>query len=218
MEFRKTEGLTIKCSDYRESSQILTVYTHDYGKLNIIARGIRRLRNDLEGPFDILEYIQVVYIHNPVTQMNILTSSKIYDNFLPFHYDYKRLKYGVSIIGFLNDMTVFEDSNPRLFQLALGTMRQICMEQNDTSIIFYTFQIRALKFLGYLPYPDSNMADFMNNIPICNDQGVLALVRNLADAKTPLRNLRISPEMFERLSRFLNGYISHIIDREVRVK
>lgn len=218
MEFRKTEGITIKCIDYRKSSQIITIYTRDYGKLNIIARGICRLRNDLEGPFDILEYVQVVYIHNPVTQTNILTNSKIYDNFLPFHYDYRRLKYGIAIIAFLSDMTAFDDNNPQLFQLALRSLRQIGSEQNDIPLIFAAFQIRALKLLGYLSYPDRNMDNFTSSIPMCSDKGVLALIRNLADAKIPSRNLRISLEMSDRLYRFLDNYISRIIGHEVKVK
>jgi len=218
MEFRKTEGIVIKCQDYRRSSQIVTVYTRDYGKVIIIARGINRLRNDLEGPFDLLQYVQVIFMNNPISQINILTGSKIYDNFPRLHFYYNRLPYCMAIAELLKEMTPLEDANPQLFDSVLDVLREIGSEKEleEIRLITMAFLIRAVKILGYLPPTEKGWGKY--NLFKNDYFGLFPIIRHIADSKIPLERIKISPDKIEKLGDFMHNYISQFVDCELKIK
>jgi hypothetical protein len=226
MDYRKTQGIVIRVMDYRESSQIVTLYTHDYGKITLMARGIRRHRNDLDGPFDLLTYCEIVYISNPLKQMNILTGSKIYDNFSALRNAYGKHLYGWMVAEMLNEITPAEDSNRALFSLAKATLSNMCKtrpglkgKDETLRLLFFNFQVHALKHLGYLSAKNLKVTSFPQGIISRNDsRGVFALVENLLKAKTPLERLRLSQEMLGKLYGFLDKYISCITGRQLKVR
>lgn len=218
MEYFKTQALTIRCFDYKESSQIVTFYTDKYGKVSILARGAKRTRYDWEGPFDLLNHCQIVYISNPSKQMNTLTNNKIYDNFSPLHYNYSKLKYGLAVAEFLGEITAFEDRNPKLFRLALLTLKSICKEDKSLNLILFRFQVHALKLLGFLSSKTLKASYFPKGIISKNDaKEIFAIVRNLLVAKTPLASLKITSKTARKLYNFLNKYIEYISGNKLRI-
>lgn len=236
MDYRKTQGIVIRVMDYRESSQIVTIYTRDYGKVTLMARGSRRQRKDMDGPFDLLTYCEVVYISNPLKQMNILTGSKIYDNFSALRNTYGKHLYGWMVAEMLNEITPPEDSNRSLFSLAKATLRNMCKtplpesvrggepsgvkgDDETLKLLFFNFQVHALKHLGYLSAKNLKTTSFPRGIISRNDsRGVFALVENLLKAKTPLGHLKLSREMLTKLYGFLDKYISCITGRQLKVR
>ena len=42
MDFCKTPAITLRRTDYKDSSQIITFYTRDFGKIQALAKGLKR--------------------------------------------------------------------------------------------------------------------------------------------------------------------------------
>ena len=81
MGFCKTPAVTLKRSDYRDSSQIITFYTRDYGKIQALAKGLKRSVKGVSGGIDLLTYNNIVFIHREHSSLNILTEWVLQDNF-----------------------------------------------------------------------------------------------------------------------------------------
>jgi len=125
MTFRKTEAITISQNDYSETSQVLTFYTSDYGKLTVLARGIKRPKHRLLNPPDLFSHSEIIFINKSPQGMNLLTEITVKDDFPSLRINLARLRMAFYIARFLNELTEPEESNPELFNLVLRTVRQL---------------------------------------------------------------------------------------------
>ena len=53
MSFKKTEAIVIKTLNLREADKIVTFFSRDYGKIQGIARGARKIRAKQGGNFEL---------------------------------------------------------------------------------------------------------------------------------------------------------------------
>ncbi|MBT3880291.1 MAG: hypothetical protein HON76_17225 [Candidatus Scalindua sp.] len=81
MDFSKTDAITLRRIDYKDSSQIVTLYTRDYGKIQTLAKGVKRSVKGISGGIDLLTYNQIVFIRRSRSSLNILTEWALRDNF-----------------------------------------------------------------------------------------------------------------------------------------
>lgn len=171
MNFRKTEAITIGQRDYSETSQVLTFYTRDYGKLTALARGIKRPKHRLLNPPDLFSRSEIIFIKKSPLGMNLLTEITVRDNFPALRSELERLRLAFYVTRFLDQLTEPEESNPELFELALGTLQGLDAARvkpgklrkpgkisvNSCSdaekMIIFAFEAQALKYLGYMPHP-----------------------------------------------------------------
>ncbi len=151
MSFRKTQAITINQKDYRESSQILTFYTQDFGKIILLARGIKRPKHRSLSPADLFSYSEIIFLER-LQSINLLTEITIKDNFLSLRSDLSKLTQIFYIIEFLNELTDFNEPNQPLFNLALETIRLISRASIPLAEIYiFSFEAQALKELGFMP-------------------------------------------------------------------
>ena len=81
MDFCKTPAITLRRTDYKDSSQIITFYTRDFGKIQALAKGLKRSVKGISGGIDLLTYNHIVFIQRRNSTLNILTEWALRDNF-----------------------------------------------------------------------------------------------------------------------------------------
>lgn len=81
MDFCKTPAITLRRTDYKDSSQIITFYTRDYGRIQTLAKGLKRSVKGISGGIDLLTYNNIVFIQRESSTLNILTEWVLRDDF-----------------------------------------------------------------------------------------------------------------------------------------
>lgn len=163
MRYRKTAALIIKKTDYRETSQIITCFTRDCGKLKLLAKGAKRPKNNFEGPLDLLQYIRITFIdksgsgRSHTSGLNLLIDSKIQDGFEALRSNLHRFYQASYVAEFLNELTPEGQNHPELFELALKTLRELVTDNAaaHASLVLSSFKAQAIKNLGYMPHTKS---------------------------------------------------------------
>ncbi|MDI6788935.1 MAG: DNA repair protein RecO [Planctomycetota bacterium] len=157
MLYYKTEGITINQKPYRNTSQILTFYTRHFGKVKMIARGIHRHKHRLLNAPDLFSYSEIVFIKSPRENMNLLTEITLKDNFSSLREHLDSINRAFYVAEFLLYLTELDDPNDELFNLALDTLRSLShptprfYRGAGQEMTIFTFQVRALKYLGFMP-------------------------------------------------------------------
>ena len=54
-------AICIRTVDYSETSQIVTLFTRDHGKVDAIAKGAKRAKSVFGGPLDIFSFGKIVF-------------------------------------------------------------------------------------------------------------------------------------------------------------
>ncbi len=69
----KDTAICIRAIDYSETSQILTFFTRDSGKISAIAKGAKRPKSSFGGPFEIFSYGKIVFAESNKDKLATLT-------------------------------------------------------------------------------------------------------------------------------------------------
>jgi len=131
-----TECLVLKSTNYKETDKILTLFTKSSGKVNSIARGVRKITSRKAGNLDIFDYSKISLVElgdfYMVSQAEVISSFKLLksdlnsqgtlyligetlDKLLPYREDYSTLFR--KVIEGLEELSVSEDKDTLLVDI-----------------------------------------------------------------------------------------------------
>lgn len=234
----QTEAIIIKKTKLGEADRILTLYTPRLGKIQAVARGIRRPKSKLAGHLELLTHSQITLArgHN----LDVITGSQAIDAFLPLKTDLWLTSYGLYVIELVNQFTADHVEDEKLFRLLLHTLQSLCEADNRQLLLRY-FEIHLLEASGYRPQlqecvvchkplePVTNY--FCANIggilcPVCGTNQPFARLISV-DALKVLRfiqnndynavgRLKINGLLSHELENITRSYLKYLLEREVK--
>ena len=144
----QTEAIIIKKTKLGEADRILTLYTPGLGKIQGVAKGVRRPKSKLSGHLELLTYSQVTLAqgHN----LDTITGSQTVNGFTPLKTDLWLTSYGLYVTELVNQFTAEHVEDERLFRLLLDTLQNLCHTNNRELLLRY-FEIHLLEEAGYRP-------------------------------------------------------------------
>src|SRR3989339_242813 len=114
-EIIKTEAIVLSKMNYGDTSNILSVYTKDYGKLSVIIKGARSPRSKSGFIADPPNHVQIVIYKKDTRDLQVLSSIDLISYFPHMKEDIDRLKYSFAIIELVKKLTPENETNLRLF-------------------------------------------------------------------------------------------------------
>jgi DNA repair protein RecO (recombination protein O) len=150
MDFSKTQAITLRRTDYKDSSQIVTFYTRDYGKIQALAKGVKRSVKGISGGIDLLTYNHIVFIRRSSSALNILTEWALRDNFHLLRENSKKYYSAFYILELVREFTEENDKNEQLFDLFINTLHEMA-NKGDPTVNIVAFEVQMLALLGYMP-------------------------------------------------------------------
>lgn len=144
-------ALVIRGTDWSETSRIASLFTREFGKIQALAKGGRRLNSQFEIAFDLLNVCQVVF-WKKASGLELLTEARIIERFPHLRENLPALYAGYYIAELLSEGMQEYDPHPALFDTALETLR------NLTSSVprrVSAFELAWLRELGYSPRLDA---------------------------------------------------------------
>lgn len=69
----KDLAICIQAFDYSETSQVLTLFTKEFGKIRAIAKGSKRLKSSFDGPVEVFSFGRVVFSQSSGDKLSTLT-------------------------------------------------------------------------------------------------------------------------------------------------
>jgi len=162
--FLKTEAVVIKTINLREADKIITFFSKESGKIQGIAKGVRKIKARYGGKLDLFTRVNVIFFQKlepmqgrgfperhpllPITQVDVLES------FSQLKFEFPRIIGASYIAEFLN--RVFEEydaTHPEVYGLVCETFRTLATCEQIRNIL-PAFEIKLLANLGYAPALD----------------------------------------------------------------
>ncbi len=238
MSTEKSAAIVIRQADFSESSRVVTMFTREFGKVAVLAKGAKRLKGPFEAALDLLALCQVVFIRKSTSGLDILTEAQLQKRFKPRPGDLGSLYGGYYVAELLDALSEDYDPHPLLFDEAVLALERLAGDSPlDVSIL--RFELVILREIGQLPAFDgclvcgepvgsSGRYGFQSSHGglICQkcfgeeaprylvSAGAAAALRNLAGASSAtFRNLTISPVQMRELRSVVNTAIAGILGR-----
>src|SRR5215470_5833608 len=81
MPAEKALGLVVRTYDWSETSRIATMFTREFGKVRVLAKGGRRLKSNFEVALDLLTVCRIVLIRKSSGSLDLLTEAQVAERF-----------------------------------------------------------------------------------------------------------------------------------------
>ena len=148
----RTQGFVLRKKDLGETDRIFTVFTKDFGKLEILGKAIRKIGSKLRGGMELFYLSDIEFIQGKTHKT--LTDAILIENFLNLRKDLKRLKIGFDIAEMIDTLIKGEEKDEKIWKLLKETferLNKISLSIKECWFIYYYFLWNFLSILGYKP-------------------------------------------------------------------
>jgi DNA repair protein RecO (recombination protein O) len=147
----KALALVVRTTDWSETSRIATLWTREFGKVRVLAKGGRRLKSNFEIALDLLAVCRIVVIRKSSGGLDLLTEAQVVEQFPRLRTDLPALYAGYYVAELLSDWTQDYDPHPALFDAAVAALRDFGGLGSRLGLRLAKFELAMLHELGYRP-------------------------------------------------------------------
>ena len=154
----KTLAIPIRRVDYSDSSQIVALFTREQGRIDCIAKGAYRERNNnFQGPFDLMTLSEVLIVPRRGSQLSILAEATQFEGFRGTRRSWQSHTAASHILEFLRFLEIASDTSVPLFDLTVEALHILSFLgfEEDTDLtaraigdLLAAFELRAFRLLG----------------------------------------------------------------------
>lgn len=152
----KTEAIILKSADLGEADRLLTVYSKEFGKIQVIARGAKKLGSKLRYHLEPFSYSHLILVEGK--NFRIVKDAVLMNQFLSVRRDLEKVKTAYKITSLLDELIAGEEKDEEIWNLFLGVFKELNVGHSVSHIIT-DFRDNLLKLLGYDPEHVKNLAD-----------------------------------------------------------
>lgn len=149
MVILNTQGIVLKSVTYKENDLILTIYTRKLGKIAAIARGAKKSKSSLLSSSQIFAYSN--FTLKKEGNLYRVTQSEIIKSFYNLSYNFDAFSYSAHILKLIDNFTIDNQPNNRLFILLAQCLYLFCEEDIDMEYLNLCFKLKFLDYIGFKP-------------------------------------------------------------------
>ncbi len=149
----KDTAICIRAVDYSETSQIVTFFTREHGKISAIAKGSKRLKSSFDGTIELFSYGQIVFTDLHEDKLCTLTEFQQLPTLTGLsrnHFVFNCALFGCEL---LNKLTDENDKHAELFDGYIDYLENIQShkDRRDVLALLIIFELGLLKEIGIAP-------------------------------------------------------------------
>ena len=148
----RTLGLIIKKQDRGEADQVFTVYTKDFGKLEILGKAIRKIKSKLRGGTELFYLSEIEFIQGKT--FKTLTDAILINRSPLLRGELERLEAAYKIAELSDKFIEGEERDEKIWELLNRVFQEINNLQTAVSnlqLLYCYFLWNFLSLLGYQP-------------------------------------------------------------------
>ena len=237
----RTHALVLRRRDYRDADRILTVYTPNYGKLELIAKGVRKTTSRKAGHLELFGHSALLVAQ--ARTWDIITEAVNVASFPSLRSDLDKIGIAGYLCELVDSFTESDDENQPLWDLLLFALQEI--DDMPTGAPFdllqHWFELHLLSLTGFQPQifqclgcdnelqPVTNFIHLAEGGVLCPDCAASVHGAEPIDAETlkilrflqsrpwsAVRQVAIRPALLHRAGSLLYRDLLHILERQLK--
>lgn len=148
---QKCEGIVIRTTDYGETNKIVTLYTREFGKVGVMARGAKKPSSRLAAVTQLFTYGH--YLFQASSGLGGLQQGEMISSMRSIREDIFLTAHASYVVDLTDKVTEDKKSNPFMFELLLQTLNYM-NEGYDMEILTFIYEMKMLNVQGLYPVLD----------------------------------------------------------------
>lgn len=166
MRAYKTEGIILKRTNFGEADRILTIFTKHYGKIKVLAKGVRKITSR-RGPNVELFNWTILFLSSG-KNFDLLTEAEVKDSFSSLRKNLTKVGLAYYLCELVDGLCPERQEHREVFNLLTETLQQLAISlQPSVADVILDFELKLLQELGYWPrnrQPPMNLEKFIEGI------------------------------------------------------
>lgn len=197
-----TEGLILRRVNFGEADRVLTVLTDRYGKISVIARGVRKITSRRAGNIEVLNRVK---LHLFKSKSYTLTEAESIETFQSIKDNLTLSTYAFHLLELIHRLVPEEQRNPNIYLLVLETLE--LLKSSPRQIFVRGFEVKLLTLLGF--WDVKGVGDIKGET-----RDLLESLQNLSWEE--IGGMKILEEQAIELERVLRYYIERILEGSLK--
>jgi DNA repair protein RecO (recombination protein O) len=236
---RRTQAVILRRRDHGDADRILTVFTPQEGKLDLIAKGTRKTSSRKAGHLEPFTHVNLLVAQ--ARTWDIITEVTTLESFGGLRASLERISqasYACELIDIFGESA---DDSRELWEMMLLALREIDRGQRDPQLFLRWFELHLLSLAGFQPElfhclgcgeeirPEANVLSLAEGgiyCPRCGqalpsgeaiDVTVLKMMRHLQRSSwASVRNLSLERAVLGALESILYRYLVLVLERQLK--
>ncbi len=153
MKGQATEAIVLRCSEFRESSLVVQLFTREFGRVAGLARGARRLKQYRAGALDQLCVSRIVLRRRSSRGLALIDEARLLQPFEPLTLPYRAALAGFLVARLLLDFVREGLPQADVFRAAVDTLATI-RSGGNWELRAHRFVWELIVYSGYGPRLD----------------------------------------------------------------
>lgn len=151
----KCRGFVLKTFPFKESSLIVSVLTNRFGKVKLLAKGVRRPKSKICGAMEPFNLDEIIFYKREFKEIYNLSDAVIIDGFEQIRNDPEKVSAALVLCEFYDKTLPSEEMDARAFSLLLGFLKKLRYTQGAAvHALVVGCLLRALSGAGVMPHLD----------------------------------------------------------------
>jgi len=224
-------------SQYGEADRILRLFTLRLGKVQAIAKGIRKVTSRKAGHLE--PFTRVALLLARGRTFFIVTQAEALDAYLPLRGDLESLGRAAYVIELVDRFTYEAGENTALYRLTVRTLERLAAGHRPALVLRY-FEMRLLDVLGFRPQlfecvlcgaeirPEDQFFSALHGGVVCPrghattqglrpvSQDALRYLRHFQRSGYPqARRAAPAPEIWREMETLMEHYLTFLLERSL---
>lgn len=143
-----TQAIIFRSVDYQETSKIVTMFTHQHGKIALMVRGVKKPKSKFSGLIEIGNILDVVYYHKSSRSVQILSEASYAEKLMNLRMDFEKMATMTSAIELISQLLHDNEVNKPLFDFTKKMLSWLNSAEIHPPKIFPYLQIRLAELTG----------------------------------------------------------------------
>jgi len=165
----RTEGVVVKRRDFGEADRILVVFTKHYGRISVIAKGVRKITSRKGGSLELFSWVKLYLARGK--NLDIITEVELKKSFTGIGKNLAKIVRSYYICELVDRLTAENQVNREVFDLLVSTFDKIDRAGVEGGLIdslIRQFEKDILIELGFWPrnksFENVDTKKFIENI------------------------------------------------------
>ena len=207
MRYQKLTGIILKKQNLREADQIVTLWTHELGKVRVLCKSIRSAKSKLSYA---MQDLSLVEINISGRHLPVLISSRQIKNYKAIKEDLKKAAVAFYASEMVLKLTADEHPNQNTHKLLVDFLEYLNdFKGHNPQLVLESYALKLMSSLGF-------SYEFFQKQPAASKEisQILNTLQEVEFCKT--QDYKFKPSVCSEVHKTVKNFIELILERDLK--
>lgn len=142
----RTQAIILKRINVNEADRLITIFSQDYGKQKLIAKGIRKITSRKKGHLELFTLVKLLVAKGK--NLDLITEAETVTNFPQLRRNLNRVRIAYLLAELIDKLTAENQEQAAVYQLLLDNLTLLNSQEASPDLIL-NFEKKLLELLGF---------------------------------------------------------------------